>query len=39
MFSGIDLDQLKQFASEFKEARQKIGLTQTQVRYLFCTDC
>ena len=31
VMQGIDLDQVKQFAAEFKAARQRLGLTQTQV--------
>jgi len=31
VMQGIDLDQVKQFAAEFKAARQSLGLTQTQV--------
>ena len=31
VMQGIDLDQVKQFAAEFKAARIRLGLTQTQV--------
>ena len=31
VMQGIDLDQVKQFAAEFKAARLSLGLTQTQV--------
>ena len=31
VMQGIDLDQIKQFAAEFKSARIQLGLTQTQV--------
>ena len=31
VMEGIDLDQVKQFAAEFKAARLSLGLTQTQV--------
>ena len=31
VMQGVDLDQVKQFAAEFKAARLSLGLTQTQV--------
>lgn len=31
IMQGVDLEQVKQFASEFKSARLQLGLTQTQV--------
>jgi hypothetical protein len=32
VMQGVDLEQVKRFASEFKSARLQLGLTQTQVR-------
>merc|ERR1719347_2522468 len=31
VMQGVDLEQVKQFASEFKSTRLQLGLTQTQV--------